>query len=272
MKLNKKVACLALTAALSAASVSAFAATPDYDYLMVKAEEAYQQGMYYESSALLEKANSVIYNTPQYKALKAAVDFRIMVLNSLPAVKALPQAFSLIDSLMAEGLYYESADLLGNVKSVFANEIAASAEFTSKIGMYEIRINEKIAEWEFRDAMNKAYSYYYDKLYYQAQDALANVPVSTQAQRNEFTKLADKVAYKIAHIAADPNEAIAILKRDMNIAKDPDFGFEASAVYVGGELTGYTITVYSKKAYNLGYASTLSTYFVDVAGGCTRLS
>lgn len=268
MKLTKQIACIALAAALSTAPFSALAASPDYDYLMVKAEEAYQQGMYYEASAFIEKANAVISNTAQYKSLRAAIDFRLMVLNSLPAVSALPQSFKLIDNLMANGLYYESYDLLELVKNQFANEIAASQEFSSKIDMYSVRINEKIKEWEFREAINAAYSFYYDKLYYQAEEALAKVDASTDAQKKELKALEDKVKWNIANIAVNANEAIAILKRDMNIANDPDFGFEASAVYVAGKLTGHTITVYSKHAYNLGYASTLSTYFVDISGHC----
>ena len=258
MKINKKIAAVALVAAMSVTSLSAFAAT--YDEYMVKAEELYSQGMYYEANTALEKAYNISGATAQYQALKPAIELRIRGLQ-LPVAKALPAAFADVQTLIGKGLYYEASFLLEEIDAAYSKEIAESAEFTSKYFLLRDKVNELIACWEYDVAANAVWQKYYNRDFKGAYAELAKIATYPASRAAAYDKLYNYVVWKYNNLVTSAEEAVAAVKEV--VAKDADFGFEPKAVLdAKGNLEYYTVTVYSKNAYKKGWASTLSVYKV----------
>lgn len=267
MKMNKRIAAVALVAAMSVSSLSAFAAT--YDDYMVKAEELYTQGMYYEANDAIEKARSINGATAQYEALKPAIELRIAALQ-LPAAKALPAAFADVQSLINKGLYYEASFLLEEIEAAYSKEIDDSAEFTSKFSLLRTKVDELIACWEYDEAATAVWQLYYDRQFVKAYNELQKIVTYPASRAVAYDKLYNYVVWKYNNLVTSADEAVAEVKKV--VAKDADFGFEAKAkLNAKGELEYYTVTVYSKDAYKKGWASTLSVYKVEKNGAISQL-
>lgn len=276
MKLTKKFAALAIVAALASSTATAFAAPASkYDSLMTKAQDLYDQGLYYEANYVLAQATKQIpVGTPQITVLQAAVDFQIGLLETLPPTVALPQAFGYVEMLMANGLYYEALDMLAQAEAQYALAIADSVEFQNKIAMLKVEIKQALADYEMDYVVNMLAQ----GLYYEANAEYATIPVAemTTQQWERYTLLGIDVAYALDHVIMTAESAEAVLLNDTDfverIQADPDMEIVTAPIYHGKELVGFEIAVYSKNAVARKNGAALATYFVDTDGSVMTFS
>lgn len=268
MKMNKRIAAAALVAAMSISSVTALAAST-YDEYMVKAEELYSQGMYYEAKDAIAEAYKLGGNTAQYQALEPAIRLRLESM-SKPVTQTLPVAFADVQTLMGKGLGYEAKRLLNEISAAYGDEINNSTEFSSKYALLTAKVDEMIANWEYDVKANKVWQKFYDHDFKGAYADLCAIPSYPAARKAAYDKLYNAVVWKYNNLVTSNAEAIAAVKEV--VANDPDFGFEPSPkVDANGRLLYYTVTVYSKNAYQKGWASTLSVYKVEKNGATSLI-
>jgi hypothetical protein len=223
MKLQKKLVCATISAAMLASSAVAFAA-PDYDTTMEKAQTLFSQGLYYETEAeLLTLINSgVNWSAAQSTEIQKwynATRFQIEVLENPSNDKWQKlEGFQKVAEYLNDGLYYEADELLVTIKNVYS----LSSVEEQKWNQYKALAEAGIQWWE--DVCNEGIT---------ADGAIALVKAELVA--NGIVDPADTdIAYTVTKVYSTAD------------LKD-----------------GYQVEVYSKLAYNEGRTGTLAIYLVQ---------
>ncbi|MGN0148718.1 MAG: hypothetical protein ACI4C7_00525 [Clostridia bacterium] len=223
MKLQKKLVCATLSAAMLASSAVAFAA-PDYNEKMWKAQTLFGQGLYYEAEAeLLDLINSNVNWSPaqntEINKWYNATRFQILLLEDPSNDKWQKlEGFKKVAEYLNEGLYYEAEELLYTIKANYA----MSAVETQKWNQYLALAEAGIDWWE--DVCNEGIT---------ANGAIALVK-----------------AQLIANGIIDPDDA--------DIAYSVESVYSTATLK-----DAYQVTVYSKLARSEGRTGTLAIYLVE---------
>lgn len=231
MKLQKKLVCATLSAAMLASSAVAFAA-PDYNEKMWKAQTLFGQGLYYEAEAeLLDLKNAKINWSDAQKVeidkWLNATQFQINILQQ-PGFNdwQLLEGFNKVAEYLNDGLYYEAEALLVTLKNTYDGVTSAygTRNFTSieqqKWNQYMALAEAGIDWWEL--VCNEGAT---------ADGAVAAVK-----------------KYLIDKGEINPNDA--------------DIAYDVDRTYSTSLYDGYQVTVYSKLARSEGRTGTLAIYFV----------
>lgn len=146
MKLQKKLVCATLSAAMLASSAVAFAATDEYNKAMWKAQTLFGQGLYYETEAELVKLMnkggwSAAQNTELNKWYNAT-RFQIEILEQ-PEYDSWQklEGFKKVAEYLNDGLYYEAEELLNTIKNVYGLSSVEEAKWNQYMALAEAGID-----------------------------------------------------------------------------------------------------------------------------------
>lgn len=228
MKLQKKLVCATISAAMLASSAVAFAA-PDYNEKIWKAETLFGQGLYYETEAeLLDLINSGVNWSPaqqtEINKWYNATRFQIQLLED-PSNDdwQLLEGFQKVAEYLNDGLYYEADELLVTLVNAYdAQNRPFTAIEQQKWNQYKALAEAGIQWWE--EVCNEGIT---------AEGAIALV------------------------------KAELITSGEIN-ADDDDIAYDVEKVYSTATLKdGYQVTVYSKLAQSEGRTGTLAIFLVQ---------
>lgn len=223
MKLQKKLVCATISAAMLASSAVAFAA-PDYNEKIWKAETLFGQGLYYETEAeLLDLINSGVNWSPaqqtEINKWYNATRFQIQLLEdpSNDDWQKL-EGFQKVAEYLNDGLYYEAEELLYTVKNVYSLSAVEEQKWNQYIALAEAGIQW----WE----------------------EVCNEGITAEGA--------------VALVKAELITSGAINADDSDIAYDVEKVYSTAALK-----DGYQVTVYSKLAKSEGRTGTLAIFLVQ---------
>ena len=146
MKLQKKLVCATLSAAMLASSAVAFAA-PDYNEKMWKAQTLFGQGLYYEAEAeLLDLINSNVSWSPAQKTeiekWYNATRFQILILEQ-PKYDSWQklEGFKKVAEYINSGLYYEAEELLYTIAANYSMSAVEEQKWNQYMALAEAGID-----------------------------------------------------------------------------------------------------------------------------------
>lgn len=223
MKLQKKLVCATISAAMLASSAVAFAA-PDYNEKIWKAETLFGQGLYYETEAeLLDLINSGVNWSPaqqtEINKWYNATRFQIQLLEdpSNDDWQKL-EGFQKVAEYLNDGLYYEAEELLYTVRNVYSLSAVEEQKWNQYIALAEAGIQW----WE----------------------EVCNEGITAEGA--------------VALVKAELITSGAINADDSDIAYDVEKVYSTAALK-----DGYQVTVYSKLAKSEGRTGTLAIFLVQ---------
>lgn len=223
MKLQKKLVCATISAAMLASSAVAFAA-PDYNEKIWKAETLFGQGLYYETEAeLLDLINSGVNWSPaqqtEINKWYNATRFQIQLLED-PSNDdwQLLEGFQKVAEYLNDGLYYEAEELLYTVRNVYSLSAVEEQKWNQYIALAEAGIQW----WE----------------------EVCNEGITAEGA--------------VALVKAELITSGAINADDSDIAYDVEKVYSTAALK-----DGYQVTVYSKLAKSEGRTGTLAIFLVQ---------